>query len=77
MQEPEGRLLSTIYNIGQLVPCIVLKLDDDKKDKGKRKLWLSLRLSLLYKSLTLDTIQDGMVRHYLILLSSFRVLSHI
>ncbi|KAL8147183.1 rRNA biogenesis protein RRP5 isoform X2 [Apium graveolens] len=60
-EEPEGHVLSTIYNIGQLVPCIVLKLDDDKKDKGKRKLWLSLRLSLLYKSLTVDTIQDGMV----------------
>lgn len=59
--EPEGNILSTIYNIGQLVPCIVLKLDDDKKDKGKQKLWLSLRLSLLYKSLTLDAIQDGMV----------------
>lgn len=59
--EPEGNILSTIYNIGQLVPCIVLKLDDDNKDKGKQKLWLSLRLSLLYKSLTLDAIQDGMV----------------
>ncbi|WOG99939.1 hypothetical protein DCAR_0519295 [Daucus carota subsp. sativus] len=59
--EPERNILCSIYHTGQLVPCIVLKLDADKKDNGKQKLWLSLRLSLLYKNLTLDAIQDGMV----------------
>lgn len=57
----EGNLLSSIYHTGQLVSCIVLQLDDDKKEKGKRKLWLSLRLALLHKGLTLDVIQEGMV----------------
>ncbi|CAK9145935.1 unnamed protein product [Ilex paraguariensis] len=56
----EGNLLSTIYHTGQLVSCIVLQLDEDKKEKGKRKIWLSLRLALLHKSLTFDVIQEGM-----------------
>lgn len=65
-QDVEGNLLSSIYHIGQLVSCIVLQLDDDKKDKGKRKLWLSLRLALLHKGLTLDVIQEGMVYYYFV-----------
>lgn len=48
--------------MGQLVPCIVLQLDDDdKKEAGKRKIWLSLRLSLLHKGFNLDSFQPGMV----------------
>ncbi|KAK4432202.1 rRNA biogenesis protein RRP5 [Sesamum alatum] len=53
--------LSRIYHEGQLVSCIVLQVEDDRKEIAKRKIWLSLRLSLLHKSLTLDTIQEGMV----------------
>ncbi|XP_047328490.1 rRNA biogenesis protein RRP5 [Impatiens glandulifera] len=53
----EDHILSRIYHVGQLVSCIVLQLDEDKKEKG-RKIWLSLRLSLLQK---LDVIQEGMV----------------
>lgn len=50
-----------MYHEGQLVSCIVLQVDDDKKELAQRKIWLSLRLSVLYKSLTLDSIQEGMV----------------
>ncbi|KAH9674101.1 rRNA biogenesis protein RRP5 [Citrus sinensis] len=57
----EDNLLPTIFHVGQLVSCIVLQLDDDKKEIGKRKIWLSLRLSLLYKGLSLETVQEGMV----------------
>lgn len=63
-QEVEGNFLSSIYHVGQLVSCIVLQLDDDKKEKGKRRLWLSLRLSLLHKGYTLDIIQEGMVCNF-------------
>ncbi|PPD84400.1 hypothetical protein GOBAR_DD18640 [Gossypium barbadense] len=38
-----------------------VELDDDKKETGKRKIWLSLRLSLLHKGFTLDAVQEGMV----------------
>ncbi|XP_016442839.2 rRNA biogenesis protein RRP5 [Nicotiana tabacum] len=61
MSEMNTNLLSSVYHVGQLVSCIVLHLDDDKKEAGKRKLWLSLRLALLHKSLTLDVIQEGMI----------------
>uniref|UniRef100_A0A5B7AB23 S1 motif domain-containing protein n=1 Tax=Davidia involucrata TaxID=16924 RepID=A0A5B7AB23_DAVIN len=64
VKDVEGNFLSSIYHVGQLVSCIVLQLDDDKKEKGKRKIWLSLRLALLHKSLTLDVIQEGMVCHF-------------
>ncbi|CAL9060989.1 unnamed protein product [Musa banksii] len=58
----EGYFLSSIFHVGQLVSCVVLRVDDDKKDgKGNKRIWLSLRLSLLHKGLTLDAIQDGMV----------------
>ena len=50
-----------MFHVGQLVPCVVLKVDDDKKESGKRKIWLSLRLSILYKDFTLDLLQEGMV----------------
>ncbi|PKA45582.1 30S ribosomal protein S1, chloroplastic [Apostasia shenzhenica] len=50
------------FNVGQLVSCIVLQLDNDKREaKGSKRIWLSLRLSILYKGLTLDAVQDGMV----------------
>ncbi|CAL0321523.1 unnamed protein product [Lupinus luteus] len=53
--------LSTVFSVGQLVSCVVLKLDNDKKEKGTRKIWLSLRLSLLHKNFNLDVVQAGMV----------------
>lgn len=62
-QDAEGIFLPRIFHIGQLVSCVVLQLDDDKKEKGKRRIWLSLRLSLLHKGFTLDALQEGMVRH--------------
>ncbi|XP_073045795.1 rRNA biogenesis protein RRP5 [Primulina eburnea] len=59
-RDAENNVLSSIY-VGQLVSCIVLQVDDDKKEIANRKIWLSLRLSLLHKGLTLDVIQEGMV----------------
>nr|XP_043631998.1 rRNA biogenesis protein RRP5 isoform X2 [Erigeron canadensis] len=59
--ESEGDVLSAVYTVGQLVSCIVLQLDDDKKEKAKRRIWLSSRLALLHSSFTLDTLQEGMV----------------
>ncbi|KAG8646904.1 rRNA biogenesis protein RRP5 isoform X3 [Manihot esculenta] len=59
-EDIEGNLPS-VFHVGQLVSCIVLQLDDDRKDNGKRKIWLSLRLSLLHKGFSLDSIQEGMV----------------
>ncbi|KAG5552270.1 hypothetical protein RHGRI_010375 [Rhododendron griersonianum] len=63
MKDVDCNSLSSMYYVGQLVACIVLQLDDhdDKKEKGKPKIWLSLRLSLLHKCLGLDVIQEGMV----------------
>ncbi|XP_010934562.1 rRNA biogenesis protein RRP5 isoform X2 [Elaeis guineensis] len=61
-KDSESNLLCSIFHVGQLVSCIVVRVDDDKKDgKGNRRIWLSLRLSLLYKGLMLDAVQDGMV----------------
>nr|XP_015898902.2 rRNA biogenesis protein RRP5 isoform X1 [Ziziphus jujuba var. spinosa] len=54
-------ILPRVFHVGQLVSCIVLQLDNDNKEKGKRKIWLSLRLSLLHKGFTLDSVQEGMV----------------
>ncbi|RAL51772.1 hypothetical protein DM860_010490 [Cuscuta australis] len=59
--ETETDHLSSLFHVGQLVSCVVLHLDDDKKDAGKHKIWLSLRLGLLHKNLTLDAVQEGMV----------------
>ncbi|CAH9109012.1 unnamed protein product [Cuscuta europaea] len=61
MLEMDSNYLSSLFHVGQLVSCIVLDLDDDKKEVGKRKIWLSLRLGLLHKNLTLDTVQEGMI----------------
>lgn len=57
----ESNILPSRFHVGQLVSCIVLQLDDDKKETGKRRIWLSLRLSLLHNGFTLDAIQEGMV----------------
>ncbi|KAL2923175.1 rRNA biogenesis protein RRP5 [Bienertia sinuspersici] len=57
----EGHFLSDLYHVGQLVSCVVLQVDDDKKEMGKRKVWLSLRLSLLHKGYSLDAVNEGMV----------------
>lgn len=54
-------ILPRVFHVGQLVSCIVLQLDNDNKEKGKRKIWLSLCLSLLHKGFTLDSVQEGMV----------------
>ncbi|KZV37907.1 hypothetical protein F511_12189 [Dorcoceras hygrometricum] len=58
-RDAEKNFLSSIY-VAQLVSCIVLQVDDDKKEIANRKIWLSLHLSLLHKGLTLDIIQEGM-----------------
>ncbi|XP_042480100.1 rRNA biogenesis protein RRP5 isoform X1 [Macadamia integrifolia] len=61
-QDTDGNYLSSIFYIGQLVSCLVLQVNDDKmEDKGKKKIWLSLRLSLLHKGLTFDAVQEGMI----------------
>ncbi|RXH76493.1 hypothetical protein DVH24_019381 [Malus domestica] len=54
-------LLPSVFHTGQLVSCIVLKLDEDNKEKEKRNIWLSLHLSLLHKGFTLESVQEGMV----------------
>ncbi|CAK9319362.1 unnamed protein product [Citrullus colocynthis] len=61
IEDPEHDLLPVMFHVGQLVPCVVLQVDDDKKESGKRKIWLSLRLSILYKDFSLDLLQEGMV----------------
>ncbi|XP_020972176.1 rRNA biogenesis protein RRP5 isoform X3 [Arachis ipaensis] len=53
--------LSSVFSVGQLVSCVVVRLDHDNKDKGSRKIWLSLCLSLLHKNMNLDVVQEGMV----------------
>ncbi|XP_039140377.1 rRNA biogenesis protein RRP5-like [Dioscorea cayenensis subsp. rotundata] len=61
-QDAGSNLPFRIFHVGQLVPGIVLEVDDDKRDgKGNKRILLSLRLSLLYKGLTLEAVQDGMV----------------
>ncbi|KAH7661832.1 Nucleic acid-binding proteins protein [Dioscorea alata] len=61
-QGAESNLPFRKFHVGQLVPGIVLQVDDDKRDgKGNKRILLSLRLSLLYKGLTLEAVQDGMV----------------
>ncbi|KAM2556550.1 hypothetical protein TB2_013763 [Malus domestica] len=54
-------LLPSVFHTGQLVSCIVLKLDEDNKEKEKRNIWLSLHLSLLHEGFTLESVQEGMV----------------
>ncbi|KAF9664808.1 hypothetical protein SADUNF_Sadunf16G0056600 [Salix dunnii] len=53
--------LPRVFHVGQLVSCIVLQVDDDKNDNKKRKIWLSLRLSLLHNGFSLDAVKEGMV----------------
>lgn len=60
-KESENNSLSSVFSIGHLVSCVVMQVDDDKKEKAKRKIWLSLRLSLVQKGFTLEAIQEGMV----------------
>ncbi|XP_062219315.1 rRNA biogenesis protein RRP5 isoform X2 [Phragmites australis] len=62
LKDSEHSICAEVVHVGQLVPCIVLRVDDDKKEgKVNRRVWLSLRLSLLYKGLSLDALQEGMV----------------
>lgn len=61
-KDNEGSVCAEVVHVGQLVPCMVLRVDDDKKEgKVNKRVWLSLRLSRMYKGLSLDAIQDGMV----------------
>ncbi|KAK1282151.1 hypothetical protein QJS10_CPB22g01233 [Acorus calamus] len=61
-KELENDLLGKLFHASQLVACIVLKVENEKKDgSGSKRIWLSLRLSLLHKGLTLDLIEEGMV----------------
>ncbi|WVZ62324.1 hypothetical protein U9M48_012085 [Paspalum notatum var. saurae] len=61
-KDSENSICAEVVHVGQLVPCIVLRVDDDKKEgKASRRVWLSLRLSLLYKGISLDALQEGMV----------------
>ncbi|KAL6845670.1 hypothetical protein ACP4OV_024493 [Aristida adscensionis] len=61
-KDSESSICAEVVHVGQLVPCVVLRVDDDKKEgKVNRRVWLSLRLSLLYKGLSLDALQEGMV----------------
>ncbi|KAL8462721.1 hypothetical protein ACS0TY_033660 [Phlomoides rotata] len=60
-QDEETSFISSLYHEGQLVSCIVLQVDDDRKELAQIKIWLSLRLSVLHKSLSLDSIQEGTV----------------
>ncbi|KAM3406782.1 hypothetical protein ACQJBY_000696 [Aegilops geniculata] len=61
-KDNEGSVCAEVVHVGQLVPCMVLQVDDDKKEgKAHKRVWLSLRLSRMYKGLSLDAIQDGMV----------------
>ncbi|KAG9456393.1 hypothetical protein H6P81_000901 [Aristolochia fimbriata] len=58
----ESNFLCSNFHVGQLLPCVVLQVDEDNKQtRGSKRIWLSLRLALLQKALTLDTIHDGMV----------------
>ncbi|KAK9086007.1 hypothetical protein Sjap_026418 [Stephania japonica] len=62
IKDLESTFLSKAFYVGKLVSCIVLQVDDDKNEgKGRRKIWLTLRLALLHKSLALDVVQEGMV----------------
>ncbi|CAD6220662.1 unnamed protein product [Miscanthus lutarioriparius] len=61
-KDSENSLCAEVVHVGQLVPCIVLRVDDDKKEgKVNRRVWLSLRLSVLYRGFSLDGLQEGMV----------------
>ncbi|EMS48920.1 rRNA biogenesis protein rrp5 [Triticum urartu] len=61
-KDNDGSVCAEVVHVGQLVPCMVLQVDDDKKEgKAHKRVWLSLRLSRMYKGLSLDAIQDGMV----------------
>ncbi|XP_020532096.1 rRNA biogenesis protein RRP5 [Amborella trichopoda] len=59
----ENNVLECNFYVGQLVPCVVIGVahDDKREAKGSKRIWLSLRLSLLHKGLALDSIHDGMV----------------
>ena len=62
LQDNANSICAEVVHVGQLVPCIVMRVDDDKKEgKVNRRVWLSLRLSQLYKGLSLDALQEGMV----------------
>eukprot|EP00250_Pteridium_aquilinum_P021384 c25103_g1_i1 orf=322-6036(-) len=56
--------LSELFSEGQLVSCVVIKLDDVKLKENKKqskRIGLSLRLSSLHNGLTVDAMHEGMV----------------
>lgn len=58
----ETSIFGRVAHVCQLLPCVVVKVEDDKKDgKGSKRIWLSLRLSLVHKGLSFDAIQEAMV----------------
>ncbi|XP_068652858.1 rRNA biogenesis protein RRP5 isoform X2 [Aristolochia californica] len=62
VKDAESNFLCSIFHVGQLVPSIVLQVDEDNKQTGgSKRIRLSLRLALLHKALTLDSVQNGMV----------------
>ncbi|KAI4310641.1 hypothetical protein MLD38_035604 [Melastoma candidum] len=61
VKENDINVLASMFSVGQLVSCVVMEVDEDKKERGLRKIWLSLSLSALHKGFTLDAIQEGMV----------------
>ncbi|XP_078180965.1 RIBOSOMAL RNA PROCESSING 5 isoform X4 [Carex rostrata] len=61
-KDTETGIFGRVAHVRQLLPCVVVKVEDDKKDgKGSKRIWISLRLSLVHKGLSLDAIQEGMV----------------
>ncbi|KAK4767494.1 hypothetical protein SAY86_015244 [Trapa natans] len=59
--EEKENVLPSLFSVGQLVSSVVLQVDGDNKEKGRRRIWLSPRLSLLHKDFSLEAIQEGMV----------------
>ncbi|KAJ4801242.1 hypothetical protein LUZ62_052488 [Rhynchospora pubera] len=61
-KDTETGIFGRVAHVCQLLPCVVVKVEEDKKDaKGSKRIWLSLKLSLVHKGLSLDAIQEGMV----------------
>uniref|UniRef100_K3WWJ4 rRNA biogenesis protein RRP5 n=1 Tax=Globisporangium ultimum (strain ATCC 200006 / CBS 805.95 / DAOM BR144) TaxID=431595 RepID=K3WWJ4_GLOUD len=59
-EEEEPAVLSSIFQVGQFVPCVVLSAS--KESKGKQ-IYLSLRTSLLHAELLPQTVNKGMTLH--------------
>lgn len=61
----QGTYDASLFNEGQLVSCVVIKLDDVKLKENKKRskrIGLSLKLSSLHNGLTIDAMHEGLVR---------------